>query len=81
MIKPTPAGWLVIALAAGAGVLLWTAHATDRSSVSWTDPEQPPAMLPLPIGQCGARIQRPGPRTCWYPDSLTAWDGSVVGDC
>lgn len=81
MVKPTPYGWLAIAGLAGAGALLWAAHATDRSSVAWTDPEQPPAMTPLPIGQCGARIQRPWARTKAYPDSLAAWGDSVVGDC
>lgn len=80
-MKLTPLSWLIIAAAAGGGVLLWVAHATDRASTSWTDPQQPPAMLPLPLGKCGARIQRPGPRSASYPDSLSAWGDCVVGDC
>lgn len=80
-MRLTPLGWLVVALVVAAGVLVWAAHATDPTSVSWTDPAQPPAMLPLPVDACGARIRRPGPRCFQYPDSLAAWDGSVVGDC
>lgn len=75
-----PVGWVLIVGAVAGGLLLWSAHATDAASVSWTDPGQPPAMVALPIGACGSRLGRPR-RSRDYPDTLSSWPDCVIGDC
>ncbi len=69
-------------IAAGAAVLwLWTQYANDPTDTSWTDPGQPPDMVPLAVGSSVGRIQRTIPYARTYPGSLSSWDGCVIGDC
>lgn len=75
--------WYWVALAAGAGgvVLLWTHYVNSPGDTSWTDPHQPPAMVAAEVCPPGGRPVRGCDYTRSYPDSLSAWDGTVVGQC
>jgi hypothetical protein len=62
-------------------LLVWQHFANDPGDVSWTDPQQPPAMVPPLMGASSGRTLRGCPYSRSYPGSLGAWDGTVVGDC
>lgn len=72
-------GWLAIALAGGLLVLVWHDYASDQGDPSWTDPHQPPTMVPLAIGTSDGRTTRDTPYCRDYPGSLTGWQDCVVG--
>jgi hypothetical protein len=74
-------GWAGIAAAGAVLLWVWTQYANDPGDTSWTDPHQPPDMLPPLLGASSGRILRPEPYCRTYPGSLAGWDGTVVGDC
>jgi hypothetical protein len=80
---PTLTGWEWLAIIAAGCVIAWVyaQYANDAADTDWTDPQQPPDMLPLGVGVSCGRITRGKPYTKDYPGSLASWDGSVVGDC
>lgn len=74
--------WIVAGLLAGSVVVAaWHAYANDPGDTSWTDPHQPPTMLaPMVARPRSGRILRGEPYSRSYPDTLSSWDGSVLGD-
>lgn len=77
----SPWAWFGLLIVGALGVLAYLQFANDPGDVTWTDPQQPPAMVALPLGISAGRMMRSGPCTKSYPESLAAWDGTVVGDC
>lgn len=71
------AGLLVLAL-----FVVWVVgqYVNDPHDNDWTDPHQPPPMVPPMFGPSCGRQQRSTPRSKCYPASLADWDESCVGD-
>ena len=80
MTKLTGGQWA--GLAAVSAVVVWAVaqYLSDPHDTDWTDPHQPPPMVPPMFGPSCGRQQRSTPRCKTYPDSLTAWPDSCIGD-
>ena len=77
----TPWGWVAVGLTGALIALMWVEYANTPEDTSWTDPQQPPTMLPLALGVSTGRIPRGADHCRDYPGSLAGWSGTVVGDC
>lgn len=82
-----PHVWLAGAAAAGLAVLVvhhW--HRTRDAGESWLDPQQPAVNLDLVRGAALRLVADAAPPPVplaprAYPDSLSCWSGSWIGDC
>ena len=61
-------------------VWVWGQYNNDPTDNGWTDPHQPPPMVPPMFGPSCGRQERSTPRSKCYPGSLSSWDESCVGD-
>lgn len=86
--RVSPWAWLAVAGVAGLGVLVWHQYAQDDTDTDWTMAKEVPVPVMAGLAVTPAPHSRGRPMSCGdpfrgrsYPATLTAADGSVIGEC